>query len=530
MPTPTTWSSVGSITVSGSLNIDALLGNLRWAGSTVTYSFPGFGATWSSSALSGYGTSSGGREPWSSSFAPLSSPGAGDDQTYFALALQKWSNVANLQFSQVAETSTSVGDIRAAYTYQSSESADTVAWTYYPGNSAAAGDMWFNTRNISASEHWTPGSDAFFAVLHELGHALGLKHPFEGTKVLNAALDSQAYTIMSYSAQPGVAFTGFSYSPTTPMVLDVAAIQYVYGANAGYHAGNDSYVYSDASAYNETIWDGGGSDTLQYDGVRDASIDLRAGIDYGSRIGLPVYVQSTSNANLYAVNNVWIANGAVIESALGGSGNDRLTGNDANNSLGGGGGSDTLVGGTGDDILDGGAGSDSAVYSGKRAAYTVSVSADNDLVRDTAGSEGSDTLSNVERLSFGDGTLRFDVSPDQLAVARIYQAVMGRAPDSGGLDYWAAQRGSGVSTAQMAQGFMGAPEFAALYGSPGNSAFVELLYHNALGRAADPAGSAYWVGALGAGTARAEVIAGFADSAELVGIVSARDAGGVFVL
>ena len=75
-----------------------------------------------------------------------------------------------------------------------------------------------------------------------------------------------------------------------------------------------------------------------------------------------------------------IANGVVIENAIGGKGNDTLIGNSADNSL------------------DGGAGDDSCrFFSGARAAYTVT-----DLggsVRVT-GPEGTDTISNVEKLVF----------------------------------------------------------------------------------------------------------------------------------
>ncbi len=59
--------------------------------------------------------------------------------------------------------------------------------------------------------------------------------------------------------------------------------------------------------------------------------------------------------------NISIAPGVIIEAAIGGSGDDLIRGNDADNSLYGGAGNDRLEGGNGDDTLDGGAGGDMLV-------------------------------------------------------------------------------------------------------------------------------------------------------------------------
>jgi hypothetical protein len=383
MPSPTSSSSVVSVNLTGSQTIDALLYGARWESSTITYSFPGVGSIWSTSTTTGYGPSTGGKEPWSSSFSPLSTSG----QLAFMSALQKWSNVANLQFSQVADTSTIVGDIRAAYTYQNDHPNDQ-SWAYLPADAASAGDIWFNVIGASAGNSWTPGSRAYFAALHELGHVLGLKHPFEGPTTLPPSLDSESYTVMSYSAQPGNSSTQFNFNPTTPMLLDIAAIQQLYGANYSYHSGNDIYSYSDAARYHETIWDGGGSDTIQYTGSGNSTIDLREG--HGSRIGPAVYVQS-AGSTLYEVDNVWIADGAVIENGIGGSGNDALTGNAGENAL---------TGGAGNDTIDGGGGIDTSAYSSTIASYSIAKTGNYWTV--AGGSDGTDTMLNVERLQFSD--------------------------------------------------------------------------------------------------------------------------------
>jgi Ca2+-binding RTX toxin-like protein len=346
MPTPSSWSSSTTTLLTGVLQIDALLRNAKWTSGFISYSFPEYSSYWSTSVSTGYGPSSGNQEPWDSLFSPLNA----SQKAYFTSALKSWSNVANLTFYLVAESSTTVGDIRAAFT----DTPDAQAWAYGPANAAYGGDVWFGADSTSARYLWTPGSYEYKTVIHEIGHALGLKHNFaaqaSNAAVLPVAQDTRSFTIMSYSAKPGDNDTYFSYEPTTPMMLDIQAIQYLYGANYAYHSGADLYTFSDSTAYHETIWDGGGIDTLQYTGAWGSNIDIRGG--QGSDIGVPVYVETSNGTRLYAVHNVWIAPGVTIENAIGGTWNDTITGNDASNSLQGGSGNDIIYGGLGDDTFD----------------------------------------------------------------------------------------------------------------------------------------------------------------------------------
>ena len=74
-------------------------------------------------------------------------------------------------------------------------------------------------------------------------------------------------------------------------------------------------------------------------------------------------------------------------------------------------GNDTLTGGAGDDVLDGGAGTDSAAYSGVQANYTVTDNMDGTFtVTDNVGTDGTDTLENIEFLIFADGTVDIDTA------------------------------------------------------------------------------------------------------------------------
>jgi serralysin len=388
MATPTGGTAWDFSDFSGQNSIDGMLGGIEWGTTTLSFSFPGSTASWSTSSLDGYGASSSDAEPWSADYAPL----VASDKEAVRSALQAWSNAVNLTFVESADNATTVGDLRFAYTYIE-ETADAQAWAYFPGSGPVAGDVWFNARGSSATESWTPGSWEYQTVLHEIGHALGLKHPFStssySSTVLDPALDSRSYTIMSYSAQAGNQDSYFSYEPTTPMILDIAALQYLYGAKASHNVGNTTYTFASGASYHQTLWDGGGTDTIAYQSASGGLIDLNAGTGGGSRLGVPIYVQNGFLQNLYQTDNIWIANGTVIENATGGSGNDTLIGNAYANVLNGGAGSDTLIGGNGNDS-----------YVVDSATDTVSETATAATQIDTVASSVSWTLgANLERLT-----------------------------------------------------------------------------------------------------------------------------------
>jgi serralysin len=162
-------------------------------------------------------------------------------------------------------------------------------------------------------------------MLHEIGHALGLKHSFEsflGTPVLPIAEENRRYTVMSYVPPPGT--TG---EAATPMLYDIAALQLLYGTNSATRAGNTVYTRSVGAPIVETIWDGGGIDLIEAATQDRAFIDLREGMF--STIGS---------------HNLAIAYGTVIENARGGAGHDLLNGNNSANRLDGGAGINVLVG------------------------------------------------------------------------------------------------------------------------------------------------------------------------------------------
>ncbi|MFT3956987.1 MAG: M10 family metallopeptidase [Piscinibacter sp.] len=383
--TPWTFSDL-----TGVRNIDALLGGTQWVSKALTFSSPGASASWSTAVNGGYGPSNGSGEPWSAEYHPLTE----SDILATRDALAAWQAVSGLTFTETADNETTVGDLRFAYTW-GAEMDGAQAYAYFPGTGPIAGDVWFNTRSSSATDPWSKGTFEYVTVVHEIGHALGLKHPFDpsglSSTLLPSSLDSRSFTVMSYSADPGNINSAFSYEPTTPMVLDIQALQTLYGKNTSTNAGNTNYLFKSGTDYHQTIWDAGGTDTITYQSNSGGEIDLNAGVSGGSRLGNALYVFGGGGQILYEQYNVWIAYGSIIENAVGGNGNDtiigssyanNLYGGQGNDSIVGGGGADTLNGSTGNDTMQGGAGSDTFYVnsSGDRISDTSTAAADLDTV------------------------------------------------------------------------------------------------------------------------------------------------------
>jgi subtilisin-like proprotein convertase family protein len=229
-----------------------------------------------------------------------------------------------------------------------------------------------------------------------------------------------------------------------------------------------------------------------------------------------------------------IAPGTTIQNAYGGDGNDVMIANATgsvlhgmagNDTVSGGSGRDTLDGGAGNDLISGGPGIDVALYLGPRANYAVSQTVSGFAVRDQAGADGNDQLTQVERLKFSDTMVALDINGDGGQAFRIYQAAFDRTPDSTGLGYWIGQMDSGTSLLDVARGFVESTEFKALYGSnPENADIVTRFYSNVLHRVADAAGASYWTNLLDShAVSSADVLVQFSESAEnqaaLIGVM-----------
>ncbi|MEL6521415.1 MAG: M10 family metallopeptidase [Pseudomonadota bacterium] len=238
----------------------------------------------------------------------------------------------------------------------------------------------------------TPG-----LILHEIGHALTLQHPFHHGDALPAEFENNKYTLMSYTPNPDIGEDG-----DVLQLYDIYALQERWGANTATNAGNTTYT-GPRSETVDAIWDAGGIDWISAEKhFKAANIDLRQGefsqfgsyedmvIAYdtvienakGSRFGDTITGNASSNEIYGNAGSDKISTGGANDQAYGGDGNDRIDGEA---------GADTLRGNKGDDRLFGGEGKD-FLAGGKNKDLLVGGEGDDTLM----GGRGADTLEGNE--------------------------------------------------------------------------------------------------------------------------------------
>ena len=352
----------------------------------------------------------------------LSSSFTASQQAGFRMAFQQWADVADITFSEVGNG----GDINVVRGHDGRAYSSS---SYY----LSTGNIVENTISMDTSPwYWTNigevGDYALTTAIHEIGHSIGLGHPGNyngaGTSYANDAHfinDTRQYSLMSYFDADETGAYHWSEYASTPLVMDIYAIQQIYGANMSTRTGDTTYGFNstagrdqfDFSTHNRpvvAIWDAGGTDTLDLSGYSNTQvIDLRAG--------------NFSNVG-GGRGNVAIAYGATVENAVGGSGVDTIYTNDAANNIRAGHGNDIIYGSIGSDTYNGQAGSDTVNYTGFNIGDFVVSLVDAVTVTLQHIAQGfTDTLQNIETFIFNgqsfdyNGLSAFDTSVQDLQKA-----------------------------------------------------------------------------------------------------------------
>ncbi|CUH82621.1 M10 family metallopeptidase [Tropicibacter naphthalenivorans] len=286
------------------------------------------------------------------------------------------------------------------------------------GVGAFAVDSW-DRSGADGDLEW--GGYNYVTIVHELLHGLGLAHPHDdggASTILPEVIDpfdsfgvydlnQGVYTTMSYNTGLHITDVGalsdsdvqtYGYE-VGPMALDIAVLQAKYGANTDTARGNDTYYLPEvnmAGTYWQSIWDNAGQDTIRYDGTDDAVIDLRAAT-LNEEHGGGGFLSAAD----YISGGFTIANGVVIEHAIGGDGCDILQGNQVANTLTGNLGDDSIYGAGGDDNVWGNAGND--LIFGDAGADTLRGGRGNDELSGGAGDDSLAGQRHGDTLFGGDG-------------------------------------------------------------------------------------------------------------------------------
>jgi len=170
--------------------------------------------------------------------------------------------------------------------------------------------------------------------------------------------------------------------------------------------------------------------------------------------------------------------------------------------------------------LHGGKGVDTGAFSDAKSAYNIEQHAGYTLVTRIDDPANQVKLVNVETLSFADSSVAVASSTTQLAVASLYQNILGRQADVAGFEFWNTVTGTsanslGATALAMAQSVENASNGFAMNGNSAHD--VAVLYKALLGRDSDAAGLAFWTQQKDNGASLASLAQAFVVSTELVG-------------
>jgi Ca2+-binding RTX toxin-like protein len=285
------------------------------------------------------------------------------DKAMAKKALKMWGDASGIRFLEVKR-----GDAELKFQWQWAW-YDASAWAEFPKltrdtfdgwqdqeRDESGGNVYLNSRY--RSEISQNSNFKLYLMLHEIGHALGLKHPFHkmphNKKLLGSDLDNVKHTVMSYTGGD------IKMGPVQLGALDIEAIRALYG--------NPS---QDGRQVAKWSWSKS-KETLSQTGKSKADI---------------IYGVNAKDIIKGANGNDKVFGFAGRDSLYGGSGNDVLSGGDGNDKLFGDIGNDVLRGGHGDDIVQGATGNDN--LGGGYGNDSLYGDLGNDALK---GDDGNDTL------------------------------------------------------------------------------------------------------------------------------------------
>ncbi|TFW01415.1 DUF4214 domain-containing protein [Oxalobacteraceae bacterium OM1] len=466
--------------------------------------------------------------------------------------LAQYSSVLNVDFKEVGDAASA--QICYGTSDQHNVSGGVTYTTTNPDGSLKHANVYLNNTagsngSVAEAANLTPGTYGFETLIHETGHALGLKHPgnydsINGTgegPYIAAAWDDRKFTVMSYIDNPESA----SWAQA-PAMLDVAALQGTYGARNA--AGTQTFVVPATAGYVGTVLSGAQSTVL----------DLSAQTS-GSTISLTPGTFSSVGTNAdgtAAHDNLAIPFGTCISQLYAGSGND------------------VIMLPPGGASVDAGGGTDTIVVGAARSTFTVTQNGNGYTLMDRMGGLGTNFLQHAEILSFNGATLNL---ASDTSVGKTFQAgatggqLTGTAGDdivtggaaadtfvsNGGNDVFAGgagldtlivsgKRAAYVSTVQSgiatlngtANGSLIATadvervrfdDTAIAYDIDGTAGQVYRLYQAAFNRKPDLAGLGFWMNFMDKGMSLTEVASRFEGSAEFMSLYGTNVSNGQLV-